>query len=185
VVYYQKERSGIIKDEGLGLIHIYYGEGVGKTTRAVGLALRAAGEGLNVDFVQFMKSGRSGEASMFKKIPNISYRCPGPHPFILSKGPEPVHFQHASKALEYAHDAIVRSTDLLICDEILNTVLFGILPKDSLLELAHECKGKVELVMTGRDAFPQLIEIADYITEFLLRKHPYYRGAKARKGIEY
>ncbi len=184
MAYYRRQRSGIIKNEGLGLIHVYFGEGVGKTTRAVGLAIRAAGEGLKVSFVQFMKSGRSGEASIFKKISNISYLCPGPHPFILSKGPEKIHYQHAEKALEYAYEA-AKNSELLICDEILNTTVFGLLPKDKLMALVKFCKGKVELVMTGRDAFPALLQEADYVTEFVLRKHPYYRGARARKGIEY
>ncbi len=185
MAYYKRQRSGIIRDEGLGLVHIYFGEGVGKTTRAVGLALRAAGEGLKVAFVQFMKSGRSGEATMFKKIPNIKYLCPGTHPFILSKGPEEIHYQHADRALEYAHNAINNNTDLLICDEILNTIVFGLLTKENLLHVVALCKGKIELVMTGRDAFPELMEVADYATEFVLRKHPYYRGTRARKGIEY
>ena len=166
-------------------MHIYYGEGVGKTTRAVGLAVRAAGEGLRICFVQFMKSGSSGEAKILPSIAGISYKCPGEHPFIMSKGPTSIHYEHASKALDFAYSALDDGTELLICDEILNTVIFDILPKQSLLDLAKACKGKVELVMTGRDAFPELIECSDYVTEFVLKKHPYYKGARARKGIEY
>jgi len=76
VIYYTKERSGLIKNIGLGLIHIYYGQGVGKTTRAIGLAIRAAGVGLKVNFIQFMKSGNSGEIIIFANIPNILYILP-------------------------------------------------------------------------------------------------------------
>ena len=184
-IYYTQKRSGFVEDKGLGLIHIYYGEGVGKTTSSVGLAVRAAGRGLRVSFVQFMKSGTSGEVSTFKGIPNIHYRCPGKHPFILSQGPQAVHYKHASKALEYALEAIEEGTQLLICDEILVTTIFKVLKTDQLLTLMEKCKSKVELVMTGRYMPPELMESADYVTEFVQKKHPYYSGSKARIGIEY
>ena len=184
-IYYTKERSGLIKRIGLGLIHIYYGQGVGKTTRGVGLAVRAAGVGLEVNFIQFMKSGTSGEILIFANIPNIRYQCPGRHPFILSKGPEAIHYEHASKALKSAFDAASNGAKLLICDEILNTLIFGILEKEQIIELMERCKGKTELVMTGASAPDDLIKMADYVTEFRQIKHPYYAGAKARQGIEF
>jgi len=139
---------------------------------------------MQVDFVQFMKSGNSGETRIFEKIPNINYFCPGKHPFILSKGPETAHYEHAEKALAYSLDAVERGTHLLICDEILNATLFRLLKKEQLIGLMEGCRRKVELVMTGSDAPPELIRMADYSTEFVQKKHPYYRGAKARKGIE-
>jgi cob(I)alamin adenosyltransferase len=185
VIYYTGERSGLIKGIGLGLIHIYYGQGVGKTTRAVGLAIRAAGVGLRVNFIQFMKSGNSSEILIFANIPNIRYQCPGRHPFILSKGPEPVHYQHAAEALRYAQEAIDDGTQVLICDEILNTLIFHLLEQEQVEDLIQRCKGRIELVMTGANAPPSLIELADYVTEYKQIKHPYYRGARARKGIEY
>jgi cob(I)alamin adenosyltransferase len=170
---------------GLGLIHIYYGQGVGKTTRAVGLAIRAAGVGIQVNFVQFMKSGTSGEILVFAKIPNIRYLCPGRHPFILSKGPEAVHYQHAEKALQMAFEAVETGAELLICDEILNTLIFELIEKNRVIELMKMCRGKTELVMTGANAPQDLIELADYVTELRQIKHPYYTGAKARRGIEF
>jgi cob(I)alamin adenosyltransferase len=184
-IYYTQNRSGLIKDRGLGLVHVYYGQGVGKTTRAVGLAVRAAGVGMQVDFVQFMKSGNSGEILVFANIPNIYYRCPGRHPFILSKGPEEVHYRHASEALSYALEAVERGTQLLICDEILNTLVFNLLSVEDILDLMERCRGRIEFVMTGSDALPEILERADYVTEYIQEKHPYYAGAKARKGIEY
>jgi cob(I)alamin adenosyltransferase len=184
-IYYTGERSGLIKSAGLGLIHIYYGQGVGKTTRAVGLAIRAAGVGLRVNFIQFMKSGNSSELLVFANIPNIRYQCPGRHPFILSKGPEPVHYQHAAEALRYAQEAIDDGTQVLICDEILNTLIFDLLKEEQVADLVHRCKGKIELVMTGANAPQSLIELADYVTEYKQVKHPYYKGARARRGIEY
>jgi cob(I)alamin adenosyltransferase len=184
-IYYSQERSGIIRNEGFGLTHAYYGSGVGKTTRVVGLAIRAAGKGFNVDFVQFLKSGKSGEVNIFEKIPNISYRCPGKHPFILSKGPEEVHYKHAEKALEYAYEAIERKVHVLICDEILDTIIFKVLKEKQIIDLIEECKHHVELFMTGRDAPEEIKQKADYITEFVQIKHPYYSGSKARNGIEF
>ena len=169
----------------MGLIHIYYGLGVGKTTRTVGLALRAAGCGILVDFVQFLKPGTSPEVAILKKIPNIRFWCPGKHPFIMSKGTQPIHFKHVEKAHSYILEAIENGSQLLICDEILDTILFGLLEKERLLDLMERCKGKVELMMTGRTAPTELIEKADYVTELVQIKHPYYSGAKARRGIEY
>ena len=185
IIYYTKERSGFVEDRGLGLIHIFYGQGAGKTTRAIGLSIRAAGEGLLVDFVQFLKSGSSGEVAIFNKVPNIRYRCPGNHPFIMSKGPNSAHYDHAEQGLKFALEAVERGTHLLVCDEILDTLLFGVLRKEQVKDLMERCRGKVELVMTGRDAPPDFISSADYVTELIEIKHPYYCGARARKGIEY
>jgi cob(I)alamin adenosyltransferase len=185
VAYYTQQRSGFLKDEGFGLIHIYYGQGVGKTTRTVGLAIRAAGEGLKIHFVQFMKSGSSGESKIFEEIPCIHYWCPGEHPFIMSRGPEAIHYEHAAKAFGYALEAVKKSPHLIVCDEILDTLIFDTLQKEQLIDLIQQCKGRIELVMTGRSAPSEILELADYATEFVQVKHPYYSGAKARKGIEY
>ena len=169
----------------MGLIHVYYGQGVGKSTRATGLAIRAAGSGLQVDIVQFMKSGNSAEVEIFKQIPNIRYHCPGKHPFIMSSGPRPIHYEHATKALDFAFEAIEKGTSLLICDEILDAILFDVLHKELILELIRNCKNKIELVMTGINAPAEIIDMADYVTELVQVKHAYYDGARARKGIEY
>lgn len=156
-----------------------------KTSSAVGLAIRAAGNHFKVDFVQFMKSGNSGEVSILKQIPHIVYYCPGEHPYIMSHGPEAVHREHAENALNVAMGAIERGTQVLICDEILDTIIFEILKKDQIFGLIKKCKGKVELVLTGRYAPWEFIGVADYVTEFIQIKHAYYEGAKARKGIEF
>ena len=132
-----------------------------------------------------MKSGTSSEIAVFKKIPNIRYWCPGKHPFVMSRGPSAVHYQHATKALQLAFEAVERGTHLLICDEILDTIIFDLLKKENILELVEKCRRKVELVMTGINAPPEFIEMTDYATEFVQIKHPYYRGSRARKGIEY
>lgn len=151
----------------------------------MGLAIRAAGTDLKVNFIQFMKSGNSGETSIFARIPNIRYQCPGRHPFILSQGPDQVHYEHASKALEYTFEAVEDGTRLLICDEILDTLIFGLLKEEQVKDLIEKCRGKIELVMTGASASWSLIQLADYVTEYKQIKHAYYAGAKARKGIEF
>jgi cob(I)alamin adenosyltransferase len=140
---------------------------------------------MSVVFVQFMKSGRSGETAVFKKLSNVRYYCPGDHPFIMSKGPQSVHFDHARKALEYALEATESETQIIICDEILDTVLFKTLKKEQILCLMEKCKGRIELVMTGREAPPEVIASADYATQLIQVKHPYYTGVRARKGIEF
>jgi cob(I)alamin adenosyltransferase len=147
--------------------------------------MRAAGCGLQVDIVQFMKSGTSAEVVIYKQIPNIKYWCPGKHPFIMTRGPRPVHHEHAAKALDFAFEAIERGTNILICDEILDTIIFNVLQKEQLLELIKKCKNKIELVMTGINAPAEILEMADYVTELVQVKHAYYSGARARKGIEY
>jgi cob(I)alamin adenosyltransferase len=184
-IFYTQHRSGLIQKKGLGLFHLYYGQGVGKTTRAIGLAIRAAGEGLRVDFVQFLKSGTSAEVNIFKQIENIHYWCAGRHPFIMPRGTQPVHHNHAEKGYQFALDAIENGSQVLICDEILDTLLFELLKPDQLIDLVDRCRSHVEIVMTGRNAPPTLIDAADYVTELIQVKHPYYKGARARRGIEY
>ena len=183
--YYAETRQGFIKNEGMGLIHVCYGTGVGKTTRSIGLAIRAAGAGLQVAYVQFMKSGTSSEVNIFRQIPNISFICPGKHPFILSQGPQSIHFEHAESGLWFAKQAAKRRVDLLICDELLGTVVFKVLSVEHILELMDMCRRKVELLMTGVEAAPEILEATDYATHFVQEKHPYYQGHIARRGIEY
>ena len=96
-----------------------------------------------------------------------------------------MHYKHASEAFRYAVEAVEEGTQLLICDEILNTLIFGLLKEEKVRDLIERCRGKIELVMTGANAPVELIELADYVTEYKQVKHPYYAGAKARKGIEY
>jgi len=182
---YRQERSGFIRDEGLGLIHVCHGPGVGKTTRSIGLAVRAAGAGLKVVYVQFLKSGQSSETVIFASIPNLEYKCPGKHPFILSKGPREAHYQHAEKALGYAREASGAGVDLLVCDELLSTIFFKVLAEEQILDLMESCRGRVELVLTGMKAPRRIIDAADYVTKFVQEKHPYYQGHIARKGIEF
>jgi cob(I)alamin adenosyltransferase len=158
---------------------------VGKTSRCVGLAVRAAGAGYKVHWVQFMKEGSSSETNSFALLPNITFRCPGKHPFITKNGPGPVHIDHAQKALEMAREAVSKGAEVLICDEILNTLLFNILEPRHVIELISLCRKKCELVLSGADTPAEILKQVDYATEFVMRKHPYNQGQEARKGIEF
>jgi len=184
MAYYQ-DKTVTRKAGSWGLIHTIFGQGVGKTTAAIGLAVRAAGAGLSVHFIQFMKSGDSAEIETLHRIPNIHYFCPGKHPWILERGPDPVHHEHALKALNRAVSAESEGAQVLICDEILNTLLFGVLPIDKITDLISMCRNRVELIMTGSTAPTAIIELSDYVTELVQVKHPYYQGLEARRGIEY
>lgn len=103
----------------------------------------------------------------------------------MTGGPKPVHYEHAAKALSSAFEAIDRGTNVLVCDELLDALIFNVLKKERILELIEACKKKIELVMTGINAPPDIIQMADYVTELVQIKHAYYQGARARKGIEY
>ncbi len=170
--------------ENYGLIHAYYGKGVGKTTRAVGLAIRAAGAGKKVSFVQFMKSGDSSEVSILQSLENIDYFCPGKNEFIYChEKPTSDQKNHALQAFE--HSINCSNKDLLICDEILDAYLFGSLSLNNLMVLIDNKDKNLELILTGQCVPETILEKADYVTEFICVKHPYDLGVEARKGIEY
>ena len=103
----------------------------------------------------------------------------------MTSGPRPVHHEHAAKSLDFAFEAVKKGTNLLICDELLDTIIFNVLQKEQILDLVKACKNKIELVMTGINAPAEIMAMADYVTELVQVKHAYYSGARARKGIEY
>ena len=141
-IYYPGERHGLVKRPGLGLIHVCFGQGVGKSTRSVGLAIRAAASGLRVFFVQFMKSGDSAEVEILSNTKNIMYRSPGRHPFILSKGPQAVHYEHAEEALWMAKRALKEGAEVIVCDEMLSALVFEVLGMPQALNLINRCRGQ-------------------------------------------
>lgn len=172
----------------LGLIHIYTGDGKGKTTAAAGLALRATGSGFRTCIVQFMKgeSAESGEITALRDFGTVSVARYGGN--LLSKDHPPVEKIRAdiAEGLAAAKEAVESdSCELLILDEINVAVSMGLADKGAVVELARLCRGRVELVLTGRDAVAELTDIADYVTEFRMIKHPYENGISARWGIEY
>lgn len=174
-----------------GLIHIYTGEGKGKTTSSIGLAIRAAGQGLKVCIIQFLKGGRggSGESKLIaERIPEIEFISSGmSHPMFLKKKPTQAQLEEeAARTFEICKEkASSGKYDLLVLDEINNVVANSWLMWSDVAEFLENKPEKLEIVLTGRDAHPQLQRMSDYVTEMLKIKHPYDLGHVARRGIEY
>lgn len=168
------------------MIQVYTGEGKGKTTAALGLALRALGQGQRVCLIQFMKKGDFGEIKALKKIKNITVKQFGRRSFVDFKKPEPKDIQLAQQGLAYAKKVIKeRRNSLVILDEINVAVKFNLLPLAEILSLIKKVPLSTEIVLTGRGASVKIIKRADLVTEMKARKHYFYKGIKARKGIEY
>ena len=171
-----------------GRIHLYTGEGDGKTMNAFGLALRAIGHDQRVVVVQFMK-GRGDEIGEYRiqdrLKPLYEVHQFGRKEFIDFKNPMQEDYVLARQGLEFAKKALKSRPDLLILDEINLAVHFNILPLKDVLTLLREIPPETTVVLTGRRAPQELIEMADLVTEMRMVKHPYEKGAPARKGVEY
>lgn len=172
-----------------GLVHIYTGNGKGKTTAAIGLGIRAYGRGFRVLMVQFLKGADTGEIHTLKKLE------PG---FLLHRGKEITKFtwnmseeelrQTAKLQLDifnYAVDAAMcGGWDMVILDEILGAIGTGMMDLNEVIRFIKEKPDNFELVLTGRNAPEELVILADYVSEIKAVKHPMEKGVPARKGIE-
>jgi cob(I)alamin adenosyltransferase len=173
-----------------GLVIVFTGDGKGKTSAAMGIALRASGHRMYVSVIQFIKGPRaSGEQKAIERLaPNIELLSMGKGYVGLLNDPmpRPEHAGAAREALVRARQQMHSgSWDVVILDEI-NTALFlGLLDIDEVLELVKTKPPRVHLVLTGRGAPPSLIEIADLATEMRSLKHPYDGGTPAQQGIDY
>ncbi len=167
------------------MIHIYTGDGKGKTTAACGLALRAAGCGKNVLVVQFLKDGTSGEICAFGKFNNITVMSSKTKGFlwdVTEKEKEEAKETHEKLfkiAVEQAKDF-----DVVIFDEILGAISAEMIDETAVVEFL-KTGPEPEIVLTGRGASEKLTELADYVSEIKCIKHPMEKGIPARKGIEY
>lgn len=170
-----------------GLIQVYTGKGKGKTCAALGLAMRAAGHGLKVHIVQFMKGWpHYGELRSVERLPNITIRQFGRPGFVDRENPDPEDVRLAQEALEHGRRAMLSGDyDIVVLDEVNVALEFGLVQLSDVLSLMEEKPEKVELILTGRGAHPEVMKRADLVTEMLDIKHPYYEGVKARRGIEY
>jgi len=173
-----------------GLIHVYYGDGKGKTTAALGLAVRAAGCGKNVVIVQFLKGWNCGEHKAVSQIPNIEFirGKPVSNKFIFEMTEEEKSETKAShdESLKKAIDFIESDKcDVLIMDEAVDAFSLKVLDSDLLLGLIDRKPKNLEIIITGHNPEPELIKRADYITEMKKHKHPYDEGITARRGIEF
>ena len=170
-----------------GLIHIYCGDGKGKTTAALGLALRAAGSGKSVLLLQFFKDGKSSEFAALSHVPGIEV-VPQTRAFgfswTLSAEEKKAAGEYYSGLLE---DAFRRAAEygLLVLDEAMSACATGMIDETRLLELLREKPEGLEIVLTGRNPSKNLVDASDYVTEMKKIRHPYERGIAARKGIEY
>lgn len=174
-----------------GKIHIYTGDGKGKTTAALGLALRAIGAGKKVAIIQFMKKGKYSEHRAISK-----YQLPieiesfgiGYYKILGDKHTEEQHQKAAQKALKRATELIKNNKhDIIILDEINVAIGFGLIDVDEVISILHPTPYTLnaDIVLTGRRAHPKLKKIADLVTEMKPVKHYFDKGVKARKGIEF
>ncbi len=169
------------------MIHIYTGDGKGKTTAALGLAVRALGWGKRVSLVQFMKKGsKYGELKSLGDFENCEIIQTGRDELLTPENVQPVDYEEAEKGLEYAEEILrEKQADLLILDEINFALQIGLLKVGEIEALVRSCPPEVELVLTGRGCPEELRKLADYVSEIKEIKHPYREGVEGRKGIEY
>ena len=170
-----------------GLIHIYCGDGKGKTTAAVGLAVRAAGAGKHVVFTQFFKDGSSSEIKVLQGVENIQIlHCNTVRGFWKRMTDE----QKARASVDYTQlfSDVIRlamDADLLVLDEIVSACNHGTIAEVAVTDFLRSKPEKLEVVLTGRNPSERLLRLADYVTQMQKIKHPYDRGIAARKGIEF
>lgn len=170
-----------------GLVQIFTGNGKGKTTAAMGTIIRAAGHGLRILLVSFMKGDYDyGEYNTLSKLPNVEVSSYGSRHLIDPADIKPEEKEQAEMALAKAREALVsRKYDIVVLDEVNIALGYNLIELDEVIRLIEDKPSDVELILTGRYADNRLIEMADLVTEMVKVKHPFDKGIKARKGIEY
>jgi cob(I)alamin adenosyltransferase len=168
------------------MVHIYTGNGKGKTTCALGLIIRAMGHQKKVCLIQFMKGDwRYGEITTLQKLSGIDIFKFGTEDFVDPSAPRKIDFQQAAAGCEKAEQVLKQNSyDLVVLDEINVAVFMKLLPLEKQL-LLMDSAGNTELVMTGRYANPEVIARADLVTEMLPVKHYFDQGVTSRQGIEF
>ena len=169
------------------MIQIYTGNGKGKTTAALGLALRAVGHGLKVIMIQFMKGKINyGELEAAKSLPGFTIEQYGRPDFVNPERPDKKDIRLAQAGLHRAQEVITSTTyDIVILDEIIVAVSFGLIKIQSVIDLITRTPADVELVLTGRYMPPELEQYADLISEIKETKHYFQKGTRSRQGIDY
>jgi cob(I)alamin adenosyltransferase len=173
--------------EGLGKVHLVTGTGKGKTTAAFGLAMRAAGHGLKVCVIQFLKTGETtGEVLYARKAGGIEIAQFGTGGFVDPKHIAAEDRSCARDALRLAKDILAKGDcNMLVLDEVNVAVSFGLISSEEVLSLLRSRREGTEVVLTGRNAPIEFIEYADYVSIIESRKNPFDDGHAARKGIEW
>jgi cob(I)alamin adenosyltransferase len=172
----------------LGMLQVYTGDGKGKTTASLGLALRAIGHGFKVLMIQFLKGDRQyGEVLAAPKLPGFFIKQTGRDSFVNFADPDPVDLKMVREGWEIAkRDILGKQYDMVILDEI-NVVLgTGLLPVEEVTAFLRDGSWRpVEIVMTGRLVPPAIVELADLVTEMKELKHYFVRGISSRDGIDH
>ena len=175
-----------------GLVHVYFGDGKGKTTAAFGLVLRALGRGKRVLIVQFMKLPQDqfaqyGEVVSLSKLDNVLIKQFGLREWVFFGKPSTGALSEAREAFDFLFKRVFsQEFDLVIADELLYCIQLGLMSEEEVVGLIKSKPSSVELVLTGAQVvFPNIIFLADYVTEFKKLKHPFDKGFLARESIEY
>lgn len=171
-----------------GLVHIYCGDGKGKTTAAMGLAVRQSGYGGKVVIAQFLKNGTSSECRALSKLENVTMLAANP----VGKFSHQMTDEEKQRTAEAIDRTFRAATDfavregagLLVLDEVCAAISCGFLEEDAVLSFLESRPEGLEVVLTGRDPSERLQAQADYITEMVKRRHPFDKGIPAREGIE-
>jgi len=169
------------------MVQVLTGDGKGKTTAAFGQALRALGHGWNVLVIQFMKGDPTyGEVVAARKIPGLDVVQSGLPTFVEKGNPSPEDLRLARAGLDLAREAVSKARHrMIVLDEINVAVDYGLLPLKDVVELVRSCPTGIELVLTGRYAPKELVDLADLVSEVREVKHPYMKGIVSREGIDY
>jgi cob(I)alamin adenosyltransferase len=177
----------LVEKNNKGMVQVFTGNGKGKTSAALGTVLRALGHGLKAYIVFFMKGKYPyGEFSTLSKLPNVDVDSFGLRCLTDRANINPEEIEQAKLAMSAAREAMLSGNyNLVILDEVNVAVNFKLIELDEVVRLIGDKPRNVELILTGRYADARLIELADLVTEMVKIKHPYDKGVKARKGIEY
>lgn len=169
------------------MLHIYCGDGKGKTTCAMGLAVRAAGHGRKVVVAQFLKGGNSGERAVLEALPTVTcIPVPETIKFVFAMTDAEKEQTRAQMTAAFTQAAqLARNADLLVLDELCGAISTGMVPLADVLDFLDSRPEGLEVVITGRDPAPELVERADYITEMRKLRHPFDKGIDAREGVEW
>ena len=169
------------------MIHLYCGDGKGKTTAAMGLALRMAGAGKQVLVGQFFKNGSSSEIKALSAVPGVETLHCVTVPGLYSRRTEQQRQQARRDYTAYLTELLAKAEgkDLLVLDEAVSACRHGSIPEETLLRYLDTYRETMEIVLTGREPSEALQARADYITEMCKRRHPFDRGIRARKGVEF
>lgn len=167
-----------------GLVHLYCGSGKGKTTAAMGLALRVLGQGFQVCVVQFLKSGTSGELSPLSELGAAVFSGPEKTKFTWDMTPEELE-ETRKQQTALLTKALSVPCDLLVLDEACAACRCGLVDEEQLKKAVLSKPQGREVVLTGREPAPWMVERADYITQMDCQRHPFEQGTAARRGIEF